>query len=61
MKSGIKEYWIVDKEKKKIIQYIFTENREIDLVNDIYENEKLISGYFEGLKINLLDIFKVIK
>ena len=42
MKSGIKEYWIVDKEKKKIIQYIFTENREIDLVNDIYENEKLI-------------------
>ncbi len=61
MKSGIKEYWIVDKEKKKIMQYIFTENREIDQVNDVYDNDKIISRYFEGLKINLLDIFEVIK
>ncbi|MFP4021466.1 MAG: type II toxin-antitoxin system prevent-host-death family antitoxin [Halanaerobium sp.] len=61
LKSGVKEYWIVDPENKKITQYVFTEEREIEAVNDIQQDQVLSSGHFEELKLNLSEIFSKIE
>ena len=60
LKSGIKEYWIVDPENEKITQYIFTEDRDIKVINDLEPGEILESDYFEELNISLSEIFSKI-
>ena len=61
LKSGVKEYWIVDPENKKITQYVFTEERGIEAVNDIQQDQVLKSGQFEELRLNLSEIFSKIE
>lgn len=56
-KSGVREYWIIDSENKKICQYIFTEERDIEAVNDLHLDQVLKSNYFEGLNVPLTEIF----
>lgn len=58
MRSGIKEFWIVDVEDKKIMQYSFTEEREIQNLTVLMEKDTVQSAVFEGLKIPLSDIFR---
>jgi Uma2 family endonuclease len=60
LKSGVKEYWIVDPENKKITQYIFTEDRDIKVINDLDAGETSESDYFEELNIPLSEIFSKI-
>ncbi len=60
LKSGVKEYWIVDPENKKITQYIFTEDRDIKAINDLKPGETLESDYFEELNVPISEIFSKI-
>lgn len=56
-KSGVSEYWIVDLEKKRILQYCFTEERDIDDFKIVENMEIIKSNAFEGLNLALGDIF----
>lgn len=59
MKSGVLEYWVVDLENKKVIQYCFTEERDLS-EQRFFEAEDLIkSTVFDGLEIQLREIFSV--
>jgi Uma2 family endonuclease len=57
MKSGVLEYWIVDLERKTVLQYTFTEERDIDSLDSCKEGETVRSTAFEGLEIPLKDVF----
>lgn len=57
MKSGILEYWIVDLESKSITQYSFSQERDIDSLNTLKEEDTIKSTHFEYLEISLRDIF----
>jgi len=56
-KSGVSEYWIVDLEKKRILQYSFTEERDIDDFKTVENMEMIKSSAFKGLNLRLEDIF----
>jgi Uma2 family endonuclease len=58
MESGVSEYWIIDLENEKIIQYCF-EERDIKNLNHIHKDDVIQSIQFEDLEINLNDIFNV--
>lgn len=60
MKSGVREYWIVDLEKKKITQYTFAEDKELESFQDYTEEQTIRSTFFEGLFIPLEDLFSQI-
>ena len=55
MQTGVKEYWIVDTNKKQITLYAF-ENDELS-GNAIYTEGEIKSELFEGLSLNFSDIF----
>lgn len=59
MKSGVVEYWIVDLENKTIIQYSFSDERDIKSLNTFREEDTIKSTVFEDLEIPLRDIFPV--
>lgn len=56
MEYGVKEYWIVDPMKNRIMIYTLDENAEVqfDLVN---ENEIATSRLFENFKIETKNLF----
>lgn len=55
MRSGVREYWIIDPIQKKILQYTFKE-QNLESLN-IYTNI-ITSIVFEGLSINLKEVLK---
>ena len=57
MKSGVPEYWIVDLESRNIVQYSFTEDRDIDSLTTLKQGDTIKSTVFEGLEIALEDLF----
>ncbi|HEX3043712.1 MAG TPA: type II toxin-antitoxin system prevent-host-death family antitoxin [Bacillota bacterium] len=57
MKSGVREYWIIDLENKGIIQYSFSPERDLDSLQNLREEDTIHSSVFEGLTIPLSDIF----
>ncbi len=57
MKSGIQEYWVVDLEKKNILQYSFSPERDIENLKIFSEEDTIESTVFSGLEISLGDIF----
>ncbi|MEN6327883.1 MAG: type II toxin-antitoxin system prevent-host-death family antitoxin [Syntrophomonas sp.] len=60
MKSGIQEYWVVDLEKKSILQYSFSPERDIENLKTFEKGETIESTVFSGLEISLGDIFSEI-
>lgn len=56
MLSGVKEFWIVDPDKQGVIVYAF-EDYEIQEYTSYNRGDTLRSYYFEGLQIELDDIF----
>ena len=56
MLSGVREYWIVDPKAKSIQLYGFMD-REIDVFQSFKVPDILKSYYFEGLEVNLAEIF----
>lgn len=57
MKSGILEYWIVDIETRSIIQYSFSQERDITSLNTFREGDTICSTVFDSLEISAKDIF----
>ena len=57
MRSGVAEYWIADPENKRIIQYSFTEEKEVESLNLVKTGETIKSTVFEGLEIAVQDLF----
>ena len=57
MKSGVQEYWIVDPAGKKITQYSFSQERDIEDLNMAAAGDTIKSTIFEGLEIPLKEIF----
>ncbi|MCK5758172.1 MAG: type II toxin-antitoxin system prevent-host-death family antitoxin [Clostridiales bacterium] len=53
--TGVKEFWIVDTDKKQIMMYSF-KNCQLDK-HKTYEDGEIDSQFFEGLTLNLSDIF----
>lgn len=60
MKSGVQEYWVIDLEGKSVIQYVFSQERDIQSVNIFKEGETIGSTVFAGLEIPLGDVFSEI-
>lgn len=56
MKSGVMEYWVVDTDHKEITLYSF-KDRELDQVHHYRVDETVSSRHFEGMTIELKDIF----
>jgi prevent-host-death family protein len=57
MKSGVAEYWIVDLDGKRISQYSFSQDRDIDDLTTITEEAVIKSTVFAGLEISLKELF----
>ncbi|PKM93752.1 MAG: hypothetical protein CVU84_14315 [Firmicutes bacterium HGW-Firmicutes-1] len=54
--SGVKEYVVIDPKNKKLHHWGF-EHFEIEQMNTLTQEEVFISNIFEGLSLNLSDIF----
>jgi Uma2 family endonuclease len=53
-KAGIKEYWIVDPKKRKIILYNYESDTEVMIFN---EGDVLKSLLFSDLEVDTTDLF----
>jgi Uma2 family endonuclease len=56
MKSGIREYWVVDLERKNVFQYIFSVERDLESLYTLSVEDTVKSAVFEGLEIKISDI-----
>lgn len=56
LSSGVNEYWIVDPKSESILIYVFTDHA-IDCFTQYKEGEVAVSGKFEGLSINVSELF----
>lgn len=57
MKGGVGEYWIVNPESGEAFVYTF-KDKSIDIVRVYKEKDTIQSGFFEGLSVNLGDVFE---
>ena len=57
MKSGVREYWIVDMENKSIFQYAFSIEKELEDLKKFEEEDTVKSAVFKGLGIPLKELF----
>lgn len=55
MQTGVKEFWLVDTDKKQIELYSFLDNQLEK--NTLYSEGEIKSEFFEGLTLKLSDIF----
>ena len=56
MKSGVREYWIVDLERESIMQYIFSAKRDIDSLDTFGAGDTIKAAVFDGLEIKISSI-----
>jgi len=57
LKSGVSEYWLVDIEEKNVIQYAFTQDRDIDSVTACAEKDTIQSRVFADMLLPVSAIF----
>jgi Uma2 family endonuclease len=57
MRSGVAEYWVVDPERKRISQYVFTPDRDINHLQAIADGGSIESAVFQGLAVSLGEIW----
>ena len=58
MKSGVSEYWIVDMDGRQILQYAFSQDRDVESLITVRTGETIRSAVFKDLEISLDDIFR---
>ena len=58
MKSGVSEYWIVDLDGRQILQYTFSQDRDVESLKTMKTGETIRSFVFKDLEIHLDDIFR---
>lgn len=57
MLGGCKEYWMIDVQKKNVVQYVFEERELVN--NQTYKlDDEIISTSIDGLKVAVTDIFE---
>lgn len=61
MKSGVREFWIADLESRSVIQYSFSNERDIQSLNTLKDGDTVKSTAFEGLEMAVSDIFSEIR
>ncbi|SHN57908.1 type II toxin-antitoxin system prevent-host-death family antitoxin [Desulfitobacterium chlororespirans] len=61
MKSGVREYWIVDLAERSITHYAFSGERDIERLIILREDDIVRSPLFPGLEIRLPDLFEEIR
>lgn len=62
MQTGVREYWLVDTEKREVYVYSFEKRAADNEISEymIFKNNEIVrSKAFEGLEIKLQDIFAV--
>ncbi|UWG96446.1 type II toxin-antitoxin system Phd/YefM family antitoxin [Dehalobacter sp. DCM] len=59
MKSGVLEYWIVNLENKSILQYAFSNDREINYPVSHQLDDTIQSAVFPDLQIPLAELFTI--
>lgn len=63
METGVKEYWLVDTDKREILIYYFEKQKgEFTIKNmELYKNsETLESNAFKGLQVNIGEVFSTL-
>lgn len=60
MRSGVLEYWIVNPENRSILQYSFSDSKDIEDFKSLEEGDTIESVAFADLEIPLTDIFSAI-
>jgi Uma2 family endonuclease len=56
MKSGVREYWVVDLDSKSVWQYSFSPERDIQSLNNIKDGDTVKSTVFAGLELRVGDM-----
>lgn len=57
MKSGVREYWLVDLKTQSVMQYCFSNERELGCTHSLRKDETIESCTFPGLALRASDIF----
>jgi Uma2 family endonuclease len=55
--NQVREYWVFDPERESVTQFVLNEQGIYKTVNFVFSDEILTSAIFEGLKIDLSQIF----
>lgn len=61
MRSGIREYWVVDPDKNTITQYSFSEEREPVFIDTFRQHEILQSTVFPEMTLKLASLFGTVE
>jgi Uma2 family endonuclease len=56
--NQVREYWILDPEREMSFQFVLTENGVYGPPQLYIQDEMMVSAIFEGLQVNLADVFK---
>ncbi len=57
LKSGVKEYWVVNLYEKTILQYSFSEERDLNTFSTLTTTDTIESQVFPELTLSLQDLF----
>ena len=57
MRSGVREYWLIDLEVQGVMQYCFSNERELACTHTLRRDEIIESSTFPGLAVLATDVF----
>lgn len=60
MRAGVREYWVVDPKKKKIVVYVADDEEYYNIFLYTFENELPVHIFHEDCKINFKEIYDYI-
>jgi len=55
--NGVREYWIISPENKVVDVFVLKEDKKYHLIGKFADDDKVKVNIFDGLEINLADIF----
>ena len=60
MTAGVREYWMVDPKRKKIIVYLFNEEEDYDIFLFSFEDEVPVNIFGGECKVDFKEIYEYI-